>query len=166
MFGDRKGFSLIEVTLAVGIVSFAILPVMALLPIGLNINRQSIEATVSSQIIARITRELQQTDFSSLPSSPSSPLTYCFDDQGNLLASGNNSALPALTSGQRALRIYDVLASVNKQSSLPGISGAISTLATVRIDIISDPAGSATILSGTFSKSNFSTYFAFISKND
>jgi uncharacterized protein (TIGR02598 family) len=50
-----RAFSLIEVTLAIGIVSFCILPILALLPVGLNATR---EAIVQSGV-ASIGRQLQ-----------------------------------------------------------------------------------------------------------
>lgn len=47
-----SGFSLIEVVLALGVLSFAILSIMALLPMGLQTNRDSYEESVGTNLIA------------------------------------------------------------------------------------------------------------------
>ena len=164
----NRGFSLIEVTLAIGIMAFAMLPVMALLPIGLNIHRQAIDTTVSAQIISRVTHEVQQTDYSSLPLPPpnGTPLTYCFDDQGNLLTSGSSLSLFSSYTDNR--RLYDVEATIYKPTALTG--GTTPSLARVKIDVVSNPAHTSTVFntdgSGNFITPNVSTYFSFVSKND
>lgn len=48
----KRGFSLIEVVLALGVMSFAILSIMALLPMGLQTNRDSHEESVGTNLIA------------------------------------------------------------------------------------------------------------------
>ena len=45
-----SGFSLVEVTLAIGIVGFALLGVFALIPVGLNSSRDAVDATRTSMI--------------------------------------------------------------------------------------------------------------------
>jgi uncharacterized protein (TIGR02598 family) len=162
----QRAFSLIEVVLAIGIMAFAIIPTVALLPLGLNVNRRAIEATVSSQILSRVTDEAQQTDFSTLP-----PMfTFCFDDQGNLLASGSDATLFSTYTSPR--RLYDVQALVNTTSTLPSSTGigSTATLAKITINVASNPGRSSTIFAtgsnGVFSRPNVSTYFAFVSKND
>jgi uncharacterized protein (TIGR02598 family) len=47
---ERSGFSLVEVTLAIGIIAFALVAIMALIPVGLNSRRDAIDATHSSLI--------------------------------------------------------------------------------------------------------------------
>ena len=47
---ERSGFSLVEVTLAIGIVAFALLAIIGLIPVGLNSSRDAIDATHSSLI--------------------------------------------------------------------------------------------------------------------
>lgn len=59
----RRAFSLVEVTLAMGIVGFAAATVLALLPTGLKSLRNSIEQTVESQISQQITSDILQTPF-------------------------------------------------------------------------------------------------------
>jgi len=149
--------------------SFAILPVVALLPMGLNIQRQSIDATVSTQIISRVIHEVQQTNYSNLPTS--TPLTFCFDDQGNLLASGSDGTL--FQSCTNSLRLYDAQATITKPTGIPGslVGGSSQNLGTVKIGIASNPGHSATLFNNTDVNGNYinsavSTYFSFVSKND
>jgi len=54
------GFSLVEITLAIGIVSFALLTVMALLPIGLGGTRDAHAEAFATQSLKAITASLQQ----------------------------------------------------------------------------------------------------------
>lgn len=161
----RAAFSLVEVVLALGIMAFGLVPLMALLPIGLKMHRQAIDTTVSSQIVARVAQEAQQTDYSNLPDGGSQPLTYCFDDQGNLLATGNSRSLFASCKDPK--RIYDVQATVNKIADLPG-SGAATrspSLARIQIDIAPNKAADPSVFTSGNPVPVF-TYFSLLSKND
>lgn len=166
--GSRRGFSLVEIVITLGIMAFGLVPLMALMPIGLNVHRQAIEATVSAQIVARVAHDAQQADFSNLPPS----LVYCFDDQGNMLTSGSDGSLFSTYSDQR--RLYDVQVTVNKAASLPasgGSTGSVQSqnLARIQIDIAANRAGKVNLFTsgtGAGSSAAYSTYFAFVSKND
>jgi uncharacterized protein (TIGR02598 family) len=59
-------FTLVEVALAIGIVAFAFVALLALLPAGQNAFRQSIDVAVCGQIAQRIINEAQMSDFKSL----------------------------------------------------------------------------------------------------
>ena len=48
-----KGFSLVEVAMALGIFAFAIAPVIGLMNLGLNVSKESIDASAMSQIFRR-----------------------------------------------------------------------------------------------------------------
>lgn len=50
----RSAFTLIETALALGIVAFALVPVMGLLPIGLQTSRNASDLTISAQIAQRL----------------------------------------------------------------------------------------------------------------
>lgn len=65
----RRAFSLVEVTLALGISSFALLTILGLMPTGLQTMRQAMDSTVESQIVREIRAKVQQTSFASLSSS-------------------------------------------------------------------------------------------------
>jgi uncharacterized protein (TIGR02598 family) len=78
-----SGFSLVEVVIAVGIVAFAFIPMLGLVPMGLNTSRQAIDTTIEAQIIQQMAGQAQQTVFSQLGTLTSSSVT-CFDANGNV----------------------------------------------------------------------------------
>jgi type II secretory pathway pseudopilin PulG len=55
------GFSLVEVVIALGVVTFALLSVMALLPIGVKINQVSAEETRAAMILTALESDLRNT---------------------------------------------------------------------------------------------------------
>jgi len=59
-------FSLIEVILAIGIVALAFIPLLGLLPTGLQSFRSAVDQTVASQIAQKIAGEAQQSDFENI----------------------------------------------------------------------------------------------------
>ncbi len=57
----RCGFSLVEVVIALGVVSFALLTMMALLPLGLETNRVSAQETRAACILTELEADLRNT---------------------------------------------------------------------------------------------------------
>jgi len=81
------GFSLVEVLMAIGIVAFAYIAMIGLLPAGMTSFNKAIDNSLGSQIMQRIATEAQQTDFDTLTGSSGGTtvtLRY-FDAQGNEL---------------------------------------------------------------------------------
>lgn len=74
-----QGFSLVEVTLSLGIISFAFLSIFMLIPTGLNTFREATDASIGSQIAQRVIGDAQQTDYdrltdeANLPNYPAEP---------------------------------------------------------------------------------------------
>lgn len=62
----RAGFTLVEVTLALGIVAFAFLALLALLPAGNVAFRRAIDLAVCGQIAQRVISDCQNADFDTL----------------------------------------------------------------------------------------------------
>jgi uncharacterized protein (TIGR02598 family) len=60
-YRTNLGFSLVEVTLALGVAAVALLAVFALLPIGLQTNRNAGEQTAAPRILAAISADLRAT---------------------------------------------------------------------------------------------------------
>jgi uncharacterized protein (TIGR02598 family) len=96
-----SGFSLTEVAMAIAVVSFAFVALLALIPSSLQTFRHAIDTTLTSQIAQRLISEVQQTDFDFLVDNTRNhseaqtqqfsrlPVRY-YDDQGNELKSGND----------------------------------------------------------------------------
>jgi type II secretory pathway pseudopilin PulG len=85
--GPARGFSLIEVVLAIGIVSFSLIAILGLLPMALNGERQSQDETHMAHIASQIFADLQaRGTFEIAPNTaPIKVLPY---------ASGNPSSTP------------------------------------------------------------------------
>lgn len=62
---DRSGFSLVEVILAVGIIATIMVPIVALVGLGLDTIRESHRDVIDSQIVNLVENELSLTDWKS-----------------------------------------------------------------------------------------------------
>ncbi len=72
-------FTLVETVLAIGVVSFAMISILGLIPVGLTTFRSAINVSVESSIANALAGEAQRSDFSNLPDETS---IYYFDEQG------------------------------------------------------------------------------------
>ncbi|MEO7933412.1 MAG: hypothetical protein ABIT76_09670 [Chthoniobacterales bacterium] len=63
---QKVGFTLIEVTLALGVAGFCLTTLFGLLPVALNSNRAAIEQTAANSILSAVISDLRATP-SSLP---------------------------------------------------------------------------------------------------
>lgn len=78
-----RAFSLVEIVLAIGICSFALLAMLGTMPIGLKSLQDSAARTVSSNIVRGMSAEFRQRDFSTLTTSTASNGgTLWFDAEG------------------------------------------------------------------------------------
>jgi uncharacterized protein (TIGR02598 family) len=156
--GGSSGFSLIEVTLALGIVAFSVITLVGLIPMGLTTFHKAVATSVSSQIVQQVVTDVQQTDFNQLLASNTQPLRY-FDDQGNELSSATAPGV-----------VYNVNVVVNTPVGLTG--GNSSNLACLNIEIVSNPGHAAlqkdaaqSIVQDTTHGIYVSRYSAFVAKN-
>jgi uncharacterized protein (TIGR02598 family) len=76
----NSAFSLVEVVLALGVTSFALLSMVALIPLGLTEARQASDSTTEAQIVQFARNEIEMTPFTNLSSW--SGVTSYFDNQG------------------------------------------------------------------------------------
>jgi uncharacterized protein (TIGR02598 family) len=126
----NQGFSLVEVTMALGITAFAGMTMIALLPSGMTSFQTAMNISVSSQIAHQVVVDMQAADFDSLNASGglvSLPVRL-FDAQGNELSSDSTTA------------IYQVAVGVNPTAS--------PNLDTIVVDIINNP-GNKTVARDT-----------------
>lgn len=59
--GKRCGFSLIEVTLALGVAAVSLLAIFALLPLGLKTNQVAIERMAATDVLSAVVADLRAT---------------------------------------------------------------------------------------------------------
>ncbi|MEI6033267.1 MAG: Verru_Chthon cassette protein B [Verrucomicrobiae bacterium] len=78
-------FSLVEVVLALGILSIAILPMVALMPQGLSLLGQSAARTERADIVRSVMTHVRQVPFASLPAGDTD---WYYDQEGQFLGSG------------------------------------------------------------------------------
>lgn len=134
---STKGFSLVEIVMALGILSVAVIPLFGLLPVGMNIFKDAIDTTVQSQIMERLTTLAEQTEFSKIgyPDNPQgiavkatssqdtvTPVYYYYDDQG--------SEIPAT---QKASSIYTAAVTYLDKTGVPNGGAANGTTSSENI---------------------------------
>ncbi len=115
-----------EVTLALGIMGFALISLLGLLPLGLSTFHSATVNSTGTQIAQRLLNEAQQTDFDQLVANAQT-IRY-FDDQGD-----------ELTPANKAQAIYNTNVVVVQGVTLPGASSANPNLATVFVQVADDP---------------------------
>lgn len=114
------GFSLIETALALGIVAFAFVALLGLLPAGMTVFRKSVDTTVSAQIVQHIVSDAEQSDFDALLDRATEKSadfyvlkTRYFDDQGS-------EVVPAGQTAPTAADLLRILYQVRVRGSQPG----------------------------------------------
>jgi uncharacterized protein (TIGR02598 family) len=125
---SRSGFSLIEVTLALGIMAFAAVAIMGLLPIGLTASQRSTSTTAAARLAAEVQSELQQVGLSSFATN-----TTAFDADGRLVRDMNGATVPGTTTPP----VYDVYRAV-QMCPLPGTNAG--TLQRVVVQVVKNPS--------------------------
>lgn len=160
----QSGFSLVEVVLAVGIIAFAFVGILGLLPAGMSQFRQTIDNTVSSEIAHRVIVDAQQTDFDTLidkanvPNADSgssyfafrapkvaNPEFRYFDERGEEVIPQSTAARSnpsALSETERSRIVYHVLVRVMTQTLVPETTlgaGGGRELATLTVQVARNP---------------------------
>jgi uncharacterized protein (TIGR02598 family) len=120
-----SGFTLVEVTLALGIIAFAFVALLALLPAGNNAFRRAIDLATCGQIAQRVITDAQNANFNVLTGAQGQttfvpghtialPMRY-FDDQGReIIPKGDTPSAAQLLSA-----VYYVNTRVMQTAVLP-----------------------------------------------
>jgi uncharacterized protein (TIGR02598 family) len=93
------GFSLVEVTLALGIAAFCLIALFGLLPLGIQTNQGSISQTAAASLLSSVAADLRATPKTSLTSLQygiafgTAKILY-FDGEGQAIAPKDASATP------------------------------------------------------------------------
>lgn len=89
-----SGFSLVEIVIAMGILTFCLVAIMGLLPVGLSTLREATGATIEAQIVSQIASDVAQTPFRSLEDFASTG-PYYFDNEGRRVAGATDAVYSA-----------------------------------------------------------------------
>ncbi len=81
---NRAAFTLVEVTLAIGILAFAFVSIFSLLPISLTQAREAMDRTHATRIQQMLIAQVQQTRFTEVDSKVIGKVFY-FDGEGQIL---------------------------------------------------------------------------------
>jgi uncharacterized protein (TIGR02598 family) len=122
----QRAFSLVEVTLALGIISFAFVAIFGMLPVALDSARDSIDRTRGAQIAQRLFAETQQTPFDQLGSLVGS--VFWFDGEGEEIASAT-----ADSGGGPAGYVYS--ATLSQSGAAPGAAFSGTRTSTMLVKI-------------------------------
>ena len=145
------GFSLIEVTIALGVVSFALIALFGLLPTGLTTFRSSIDRSVASQIAQNIISQARQTEFSSLSSlATPSGVPKRFTEDGDETTDATKTIYVAKV---------EVVTPVSFPPSTPNTS-----MAKIRVRVVNSPSGSEAAITSNSTSSAVQDFSAFIPK--
>lgn len=108
-----RGFSLVEVAISLGILSFTLLPLIGLLTMGMTNNRDSADRTIEAQIMG-----WSQGDLRTMGTNAMNSYTRTFDDFGIssdtespafvALMNATNIALPGASSSSAGLKMWTV----------------------------------------------------------
>lgn len=115
------GFSLVEVTLALGVASFAALSILAAMSSGTAALRRAVDTTVQSQIAATVLGGVAQMDFSKLEDIDGQVTGY--DNRGFPLTNASDGVYSATTKVERGV-------------TLPGAPGSNTNLARITLTVV------------------------------
>jgi uncharacterized protein (TIGR02598 family) len=93
------GFSLVEVTLALGVAAFCLVVLFGLLPLGIQTNRTAISQTAAASVLSSVVADLRATPKAS-PTSPQYGITFgtakflYVDDDGRAVTLADPDAAP------------------------------------------------------------------------
>lgn len=127
----RQAFTLVETTIAMGIVAFAMVPILGLVPMGLGVFRNAISCTAEAQIVQAVSNEILLTEYSLVTNKYASTNLSYYSDEGELLLSASDPA--AIYTAKVAL--CDVSAPADST-----VTAAASKCAIIEISSVTHPA--------------------------
>lgn len=124
---SRKGFSLMEVTIAVSIIAVTCIPLIGMLPAGMKTMRDGQHEAISAEIIRALTNELSMSDWSD---------TNDLQDWENDFRYFDREGIP-LEDAEGA--VFTARIDVGRETSLPGAPNRNEFLQTVTIKVTPKP---------------------------
>ncbi|MEO6742825.1 MAG: Verru_Chthon cassette protein B [Chthoniobacteraceae bacterium] len=154
--GKSAGFTLVEVSIAVGILAVALVALLGLMPAGMTNFRKAMDTSTTAQIAQRILLDMQQADFDQIVDAKNdtgnqatsytftAPLRNSqqyrfFDEQGNELISpdGTNARL---STAQKTALVYQVNIRIMPTASEPANADTIKgSVALVTVQVARNP---------------------------
>ena len=103
----EAGFSLVEVTLSIGIIAVAFVALLGLLPVGMSTFRSSIDASNEMWIMQSFNSMVMTTDYKRIPELDftTSNEIYFFDEEGRRVDTSKN---PSTDAARVQARLYAV----------------------------------------------------------
>ena len=89
----RRAFSLVEIVLALGIISFGCVAIFGLLSVTATVNRRSSDETAIATMSRQVISSIKQQEFSTVQASLVGATTNLFFDQSGTLLPSSESAL-------------------------------------------------------------------------
>jgi uncharacterized protein (TIGR02598 family) len=111
------GFSMVEVTLAIGVVAVGLLAVFALVPVGLNSGRDAMDATRSSLMLQDVYSRVRGAINTSQLFTTPPPLSFYYTSEGIFFSDQTNLATALSTAQTNKSPLPNYKASVNVGSS-------------------------------------------------
>ena len=154
---NNQGFSLVEVVLALGVVAFAFVAILGLIPAGMTTFRQAINISVCSQIAQKVIGDAFQADYDTLltplgttqVSTQPFLMNYrYFDEEGNEILPSTRPTLNSQNIPPSSENfVYLVITKVSPYIVLPGTlpstapnvpNGASPQTATITVQVVFD----------------------------
>lgn len=144
---DRFGFSLVEVTLALGVAAVCLMTIFALLPVGMKTSQNATQQVASADFMGAVITDLRTTPVTTPPgiattspqfaiAFPSNPVTTAttstlyFDTQGQFSTSLNTNSRYRLTitfipnTGSRSATLVDLAMTWPAAASVANAAGS------------------------------------------
>jgi uncharacterized protein (TIGR02598 family) len=100
-----KCFSLVEVTLALGVAAISLLAIFALLPVGVKTNQVAIEQTASTNVLSAITGDLRATPLTTPRGGATTSPRFGIAIPANPVAANITTTLYFTTEGQFSMTL-------------------------------------------------------------
>ena len=135
------GFSLVEVTLALGVVSLCLVTILGLVPIGLRTNQNASSQTVAANILSAVIADMRATPRAGTTSNQfgitfGSPKSLYFESEAKFATSLNTNSryqvtinFPTNTAGSTAAIFADLKASWPATATQSNANGAVEMFA-------------------------------------
>lgn len=153
------GFSLPEVTIAVGIAALGLVALLGLMPQGLEMARKTGELAAQRQIVEQITRDLEQTSWAELQnlSGANTGQVKAFSDEGIEVTPGSVN-----TSYVANVKVFDLTAQLPQ-----GAGGSARTEPFLRkvVTRIATTTNMSYNFDDPTNKPNFSTFHTYVAKS-